>query len=71
MKDRGNNSAYISRIKALRNKHALLSERIEKEQSRPSTTDFYLRQLKKQKLLLKDKLEGVLQASNSDEAASA
>ena len=45
-----------SRIEALRHKHAVLKSRIEEMQNMPSTTDFYLRQLKKQKLRLKEEI---------------
>lgn len=48
-----------SRVEALRHKHAILKHRIEEMQSLPSTTDFYLRQLKKQKLMLKEEIEGI------------
>lgn len=48
-----------SRVEALRNKHELLKSRIAEIQSLPSTTDFYLRQLKKQKLMLKEQIEGI------------
>lgn len=44
-------------LKALKKKHLAISERLEKAQGRPSTADYYLTQLKKQKLLLKDRIE--------------
>lgn len=44
------------RVQALREKHAALSQEIENARKIPSTTDFYLKQLKKQKLLLKEKI---------------
>jgi hypothetical protein len=52
-------SSPASRLEALRHKHAILKHRIEQMQSLPSTTDFYLRQLKKQKLILKEQIEGI------------
>lgn len=52
-------SAQKSRLDALRNRHSILSNRIEEAQKSPSTTDFYLRQLKKQKLVLKEEIEGI------------
>ncbi len=52
-----------SRIKALREKHAELSSRIDKAQKFPSSTDYYLRKLKKQKLLLKEEIESIKQVS--------
>lgn len=57
-----------SRVEALRAKHAVLSTRLEEAQKSPSTNDFYLRQLKKQKLMLKEEIEGLRE---SEERASA
>lgn len=59
MTARGSSASHESRLEALRQKHAMLSTRIEQEQRRPSATDFYLRQLKKQKLLLKEEIENI------------
>ena len=56
---RGTSSPSQSRLEALRHKHAILKSRIEEEQRRPSAAEFYLRQLKKQKLLIKEQIEGV------------
>lgn len=44
------------RIKALRAKHRELSQRVDDARKQLSTTDFYLNQLKKQKLIVKEKL---------------
>ncbi len=63
MTSRGIASSQASRLKALQDKHAALSMRIEQEQNRPSAMDFYLRQLKKQKLQLKDELENIRKVS--------
>jgi len=52
-------SSQSSRIEALRQRHSVLSSRIEEAYKRPSTTDFYLSQLKKQKLSLKEEIEGI------------
>jgi hypothetical protein len=59
MSARGLQTASSSRIEALRQKHAALSARIEEVQGRPSTPDTMLRQLKKQKLVLKEELEEI------------
>ncbi len=62
MTDRGTSaisSSSATRIEALRHKHAVLKHRIEVMQGMPSTTDFYLKQLKKQKLILKEEIEGI------------
>jgi len=52
-------SSQSSRIKALQERHAMLSSKVQEAQISPSTTDFYLNQLKKQKLLLKEEIEGI------------
>lgn len=44
------------RVQALRERHAALSQEIDNARRLPSTTDFYLKQLKKQKLLIKEKI---------------
>lgn len=46
-------------IQALRAKHEALSEQIDTARKDLSTTDFYLNQLKKQKLVLKEQIEGI------------
>lgn len=43
-----------ARIKALSVKHSQISDFIEEMEKQPSTADYYLKQLKKQKLILKD-----------------
>ena len=48
-----------SRIQALKNKYAIINSRIEEAQRSPSIADFYLMQLKKQRLQLKEELEGI------------
>lgn len=52
-------SSPSSRLEALQAKHNALKSQIESEQRSPSATDFYLRQLKKQKLQIKEKIEGM------------
>jgi len=52
-----------SRVEALRAKHKNLSQKIEVEQSRPSTSDQILKNLKREKLKLKEQIEGIRQAS--------
>ena len=58
-------SSQKSRLEALRNRHSLLSSRIEEAQKSPSTTDFFLRQLKKQKLMLKEEIEGIRESGRA------
>lgn len=59
MTARGLASSQVSRIRALQDKHTVISSQLNEAQNSPSATDFYLRQLKKQKLYLKDELEGL------------
>lgn len=47
------------RLEALQRKHSMLSALIEREESLPSANDGYIRQLKRQKLMIKDILSGV------------
>lgn len=47
------------RLDALQRKHSMLSALIEREESLPSANDSYIRQLKRQKLMIKDILSGV------------
>lgn len=52
-----NNTPSQSRIQALREKHQTLSQKVDDVYKHPSASDFYLNQLKKQKLILKEKIE--------------
>lgn len=47
------------RLDSLQRKHSMLSALIEREESLPSANDSYIRQLKRQKLMIKDILSGV------------
>jgi len=49
----------ISRIEALRQKHSILSTEIENSYKKVSVSDFYITQLKKQKLLVKQELQSM------------
>ncbi len=57
-------SSQNSRIEALRNKHAVLSNQIEKAQNNLGTADFYLTQLKKQKLVVKEEIHALREKRN-------
>lgn len=52
-------NAKSAKIKALQEKHAVLENRIDEALKSPSTmgADYYLKQLKRQKLVLKDTIE--------------
>lgn len=54
------------RIKALMDKHSELSEKVNDAQKTLSSNDFYINQLKKQKLLIKEKIANI----NVDERVS-
>jgi len=47
------------RFESLNRKHSMLSALIEREESLPSSNDTYIRQLKMQKLMIKDILSGI------------
>ena len=52
-------SAVSARLEALQSRHEALSHKIDMEQRRPGTSDWYLRALKQQKLHLKEEIEGI------------
>ena len=52
-------STQNARLKALRNKHAILSNEVEQAQRSPGISDDALKLLKKQKLMLKEQIEGI------------
>ncbi|MGH1398188.1 MAG: YdcH family protein [Alphaproteobacteria bacterium] len=52
-------SSQDARLMALRQKHAKLSETVEREQRSPGSMDADLRFLKRQKLMLKEQIEGI------------
>ncbi len=49
-----------ARLEALNARHIALSNKIEQEQSRPGSSDYILRALKRQKLHLKEQIEGII-----------
>ena len=59
MSEKGILSTQSSRLEALKNRHEILSSKIETAYKSPSTTDFYLQQLKKEKLALKEEMYGI------------
>lgn len=56
-------SAQSARLDALRARHTALSDKIDKEQSRAAMSEWYVRDLKKQKLRLKEEIETLREAS--------
>lgn len=48
-----------SRLEALRARHAILADRIKDLQKSPASSEFYLKQLKKQKLIIKEEIAGI------------
>lgn len=55
-------SKQPGRIEALRARHELLSQKIEKEQ-KSYLREWYVKELKKQKLQIKQEIEGISKAS--------
>ncbi len=53
-------AAILARVEALRARHEALSNKIVMEQSRPGSSDWYLRALKQQKLHLKEEIEDLM-----------
>lgn len=49
-------SSETPHLKALKERHADISRQIEEARKDRTTTDFYLTQLKKQKLVIKEKI---------------
>lgn len=47
------------RLESLQRKHSMLSALIEKEENQLTSNEDYVRKLKRQKLMIKDILEGV------------
>ncbi len=60
---RGTDSAPLTRLESLRSKHALYKMQIKEAQKSPATADFYLTQLKKQKLQVKEEIQNISRAS--------
>ncbi len=56
-------SASSARVEALKAKHKLLSMKIETEQNRPFSSETQVGQLKREKLKLKEEIEGLKKAS--------
>ncbi len=59
MHSRGQTSAMPARVQALMARHNALAKMIEKEQTSPSSSDTSLRKLKREKLQIKDEIEGI------------
>lgn len=56
-------TASSARIEALRAKHKSLSKKIEHEQSRPFISEYQIGELKREKLKIKEEIEGIREAS--------
>ncbi len=59
----GLTSSSIAHIEALKAKHKLLSKRIECEQIAPSISDHVIYDMKKEKLKIKEEIEGIQKVS--------
>jgi hypothetical protein len=51
------------RVEALRRKHALLAEEVERESKNAYVNDKYIKMLKRQKLTIKEMIEGMSDTS--------
>ena len=51
--------SFDEKLDRLKNKHETLDNKIESEEKRPLPNDIHIHDLKKQKLLLKDKIAGL------------
>lgn len=71
MTDRHNSVPFYTRLESLKRKHAVISRQIEREQNNSYTADFYLKQLKRQKLLIKDQMEEVVKNLRRKSTANA
>lgn len=56
-------SSSVARVEALKAKHKSLSRKIEAEQNRPFISDYRISELKREKLKLKEEIEGIREAS--------
>jgi hypothetical protein len=52
-------NSSASHLESLQARHRALAHKIELEQSRPGSSDWYLKALKTQKLHLKERIEGI------------
>ena len=48
-----------TRLEALQARHIALTQKIEREQTRPGANDWIIRALKRQKLHIKEQIEGI------------
>ncbi|MCD8494084.1 MAG: DUF465 domain-containing protein [Alphaproteobacteria bacterium] len=58
-------SEQSRRLEALKAKHYAIAERLETAMKRPGMADYYLKQLKKQKLQLKDSIQQFMESNDS------
>lgn len=67
MPSRNSSATPLSRLESLRQKHAVYKEQIKKLQQCPSAQEYCMQQmisgLKKQKLMIKEEIEGIRKAS--------
>lgn len=59
---------FYTRLETLKRKHAVLDQQINKGQKDPSTAEYYLKQLKRQKLLLRDQMEDMIRGLRNKSA---
>ncbi len=49
-----------SRLESLQARHSALSRKIEIEQARPGSSDWFVKSLKRQRLHVKEQMEGII-----------
>ena len=59
-------SSAVSRLEALKKKYTILDARIDEVRKRPFVGDFYLTQLKKQRLLIREEIEDLSVGDDRD-----
>ena len=70
MQDSSTSVSFYTRLETLKRKHAVLDRQIKKEQGNSDTADYYLKQLKRQKLLIKDQMEDIVRGLRRKSANS-
>jgi hypothetical protein len=68
---RSGEETRVNRLLALKKRHEEINDKIEHARTHMSISDFYLNELKKQKLHLKDLIEQMVRGGHQDEARTA
>lgn len=71
MSDQTESLTFYTRLETLKKKHRRLDTQIDQELKSPAATDFYIAQLKRQKLLVKDQMAHVMSKLHRESANTA